>query len=73
MIVSAVMRVDVKSFYGPYTARFMDNEPIMLREEDAALSGKEKLDLFKNWGDASNDSMLLLESVSELCHGKMIF
>lgn len=74
IIISAVVRVDVKSMYGPFTFLVEDNEKTMhLRESDREIGAKEKLKLLEDWGDSSNDSMLLLNSVSELCDGKMVF
>jgi hypothetical protein len=73
IIVSAVIRVDVKSFYGPFTFLLKDDERVGLRELDRAYTALEKLKILEDWGDASNDSMLLMNSVSALCDGKMIF
>jgi len=72
IIISAVVRVDVKSFYGPFTCLVQDDEQVKgLREKDN-MSAAEKLQTLEDWGDASNNSMLLLESVSALCHKKMV-
>jgi len=74
IIVSTVMRVDVKNMYGPFTFRVMDDEKVKgLRESEKEYTAAEKLQIIEDWGDASNDSMLLLNSVSSLCDGKMIF
>jgi len=74
IIVSAVTRVDVKSMYGPFTFLLEDNsKPFGLREENKEASAEEQLQDIKDWGDASNDSMLLLSSVSSMLHGKMVF
>lgn len=74
IIISAVVRVDVKSFYGPFTFLVEDNEKILgLRESDREISAAEKLQTLEDWGDASNDSMLLMNSVSSLCDEKMVF
>ena len=72
IIISAVIRVDVKSFYGPFTCLVQDDEQVKgLREKDN-MSAKEKLQTLEDWGDASNNSMLLLESVAALCDEKMV-
>lgn len=74
IIVSAVMRVDVKNMYGPFTFRVQDDEKVKgLRETEKEYSAAEKLKILEDWGDASNDSMLSLGSVSSLCDNKMIF
>lgn len=73
IIISAVLRVDVKSMYGPITVLVEDDEKIKgLREVDT-MSATEKLTTLETWGDASNDSMLMLYSTAALCHEKMIF
>lgn len=73
IIISAVVRVDVKSYYGPFTCLVQDEENVKgLRWLDDK-SAKEKLQMLEDWGDASNNSMLLLESVAALCHDKMVF
>ena len=74
IIISAVVRVDVKSMYGPFTFLVQDDEKVKgLREIDREMSAVEKLQTLEDWGDASNDSMLLLDSVSSLCHNKLVF
>lgn len=74
IIISAVTRVDVKSMYGPFTFRLEDNAKAFgLREENREVSATEQLQLIKDWGDSSNDSMLMLYSISSLLHEKMIF
>lgn len=73
IIIFAVQRVDVKWFYGPFYFLCEDNEVIGLREVDTTISALQKLDQIKAWGDASNDSLLLMNSVSPLCDGKMVF
>jgi hypothetical protein len=74
IIIGAVLRVDVKNFYGPFTFRLMDDEPVMgLRERDHSMSAADQLRTMEDWADASNDSMLLMRSVSALCDSQMIF
>lgn len=74
IIIGAVLRVDVKNFYGPFTFRLMDDEPsLTLRERDTGMTAAEKLQTLEDWGDASNDSMLLMRCVSGMCDNKMIF
>jgi len=73
IIVSAVIRVDVKNFYGPFTFLIKDDERVGLRELDSDYTADQKLQIFEDWGDASNDSMIKMNSVSALCDEKMIF
>lgn len=73
IIIFAVMRVDVKSIYGAFMVLCEDNEKLGLRERDTTISAAGKLELLEDWSDASNDSLLLLHSVSSLCDGKMVF
>jgi hypothetical protein len=74
IIVSAVTRVDVKSMYGPFTFVLVDDEKAQgLREEGDPHTAAEKLKILQDWGDASNDSMLMLNSISPLCDEKMVF
>lgn len=74
IIISAVTRVDVKNMYGPYNFLLEDNGKLSgLREENREYSAAEQLQIMENWGDASNDSMLLLSSVSSLMDSKMVF
>ncbi len=74
IIVSAVTRVDVKNMYGPFTFLLEDDEQVKgLRESGDGYPAAEKLNILEGWGDATNDSMLLLNSVASLCHGRMIF
>lgn len=73
IIVSAVLRVDVKNMYGPFNILIKSDEVVGLRETDKAYTAWEKLKLLEDWADASNDSMLFMRSVSEVCDGKMIF
>lgn len=74
IIVSAVTRVDVKNAYGPFLILVSDEEDAKgLREKGDGYTAAQKLKILEDWSDASNDSMLLLNSVSSLCDGKMIF
>jgi hypothetical protein len=74
IIIGAVLRVDVKNFYGPFTFRLMDDESVMgLRERERETPAAEALQTMENWADASNDSMLLMRSISGLCDKQMIF
>lgn len=73
IIVGAVIRVDVKNFYGPFTFLIKDDERVGVRELDSAYTAEEKLKLFEDWGDASNDSMLKMNSIASICDEKMIF
>ena len=73
IIVSAVIRVDVKNFYGPFTFLVTDDERVGLRELDSEMTAAEKLTMLEDFGDASNDSMLKMNSVSAMCDEKMIF
>jgi hypothetical protein len=74
IIVSAVIIVDNKFFYGPVTVKCEDDEKVKgAREEDDEYTAAEKRQMLKDWADASNDSMLLLRSAASLCDNKMIF
>jgi hypothetical protein len=73
LIIFAVQRVDIKSFYGPFLFLCEDEETIGLREKDTQYSAAEKLQLLEDFGDASNDSLLLLRACGSLCHDKMVF
>jgi len=74
IIIGAVLRVDVKNFYGPFTFRLSDDDPTAsLRERDTDMTAAQKLQTMEDWGDASNDSMLLMRCVAALCDNKMIF
>ena len=73
IVIFAVMRVDIKNFYGPLSVLCEDNEPIGLREEDKIGSALDKLKIIEDWGDASNDSMLLMNSVASMFDNKMVF
>lgn len=72
IIINAVIRTDVKYMY-PLTFRLMDNEPLLSGREYDTLTAAEKLEIVEDWADASTDSMLYMESVSPLYHGRMIF
>lgn len=74
IIISAVIIVDNKNFYGPYTVKVEDNEKVQgLWEQDSENLAIEKVKLLEDWADASNDSMILLNSIASLCDNKMIF
>lgn len=73
IIIGAVVRVEIKSFYGPFKFRIMDDEPSGLREAESLYTAAQKLKIMEDWGDSNNDSMLLMRSVSALCDDKMIF
>lgn len=73
IIVNAVLRTDVKYMYGPFSVRVMDNEPTLDPEITDIHNAAKKLELLENWADASTDSMLLINSVSSLLDGKMVF
>lgn len=73
IIIFCVMRVDVKEFTGLLNVLCEDEEPIGLREGEASLGALEKLNILKNWGDASNDSLLNVRCISPLLDGKMVF
>lgn len=73
IIVSAVIRVDVKYMYNIQflvadMERSLGFEPI-----ESAMSAAEKLAYIEAWSDASSDSMLKMESVSILYHDKVVF
>jgi len=74
IIISAVIIVDNKFFYGPYTVKVEDDEKVKgAREVDSEYTAAQKRQILKDWSDASNDSMILLNSVASLCDNKMIF
>jgi hypothetical protein len=74
IIISAVTRVDVKNMYGPFNFLLEDNGKMFgLREENRAYGAAEQLKILEDWGDSSNDSMLLLSSVASIIHGHMVF
>jgi hypothetical protein len=74
MIIGAVIRVDVKHMWGPFNVRLMDEEKLLSRDElDEYKSAVEKRKDLEAMGDASNDSLVHVESVSSLLHDEMIF
>jgi hypothetical protein len=74
IIVSAVLRVDVKSMYGPFTFLLEDDQKAMgLREEERGMTAAEKLALLEDWSDAGNDSLIQVSSVASLYDGKLVF
>lgn len=73
IIISAVIRVDIKSMYGPFTVLLEDDKQVGMRQVDNQYSAAEKLAMLEDFADASNDSMLLMNSVSTLLDGKMVF
>lgn len=74
IIVSAVIRVDVKNMYGPYTFLLTDDEQAKgLREKGDGYTAVDKLKILEDFADASNDSMLMLNSVASLCDNRMVF
>ena len=74
IIINTVLRTDVKYMYGPITVRAMDLEPLLAAGElDEYARGIDKLKQLEDWSDASTDSMLIMESISELFHGKLVF
>ena len=73
IIVFSVIRVDVKEFTTLFNVLCEDDEAIGLREGDKAMSALEKMNQIKDWGDATNDSMLRMQSVSPMFHEKMVF
>ncbi len=74
-IVNSVLRTDVKYIYGPVQFRLMDDEPTLqgAGEKDDMPFAKDKRKRMEDWADASTDSMLWMESVSDIFHEKMIF
>lgn len=73
IIINAVIRTDVKYLYGPVDFRCMDEEPTLDNGQDEIKTAAEKAKMIEDWADASTDSMLRVESVSELFHGKTVF
>lgn len=73
IIINAVLRSDVKYMYGPFNVRVMDNEPTLDPETMDIYNASEKLEALENWADASTDSMLLVNSISSLLDGKLVF
>jgi hypothetical protein len=72
IILSAVLRVDVKNIY-PLQFRVMDHEKMMRSEEIDPMPASEKIKILKDWADASTKSMLRVEAISPLLHGKIAF
>lgn len=73
IILFCVIRVDVKEFTGMFNVLCEDGETIGLREGDKTISAAEKMQVLKDWGDASNTSMLKVRCVSPLLDGRMMF
>lgn len=74
IIIGAVLRTDIKNFYGPFTFRVEDDaQTASLRERETSRTAAQQLQLLEDWADSSNDSMLLMRSVSSLCDNKMVF
>lgn len=73
IIIFSVMRVDVKEFTGLMNILCEDDEALGLREEETTIGALEKINQIRDWGDASNDSLLAVRSVSPLLDGKMVF
>lgn len=73
VIINAVLRADVKYMYGPFVVRAMDAETTLDPEITDDLDSNGKLECLEDWADASSDSMLLVNSVSKLLDGKMVF
>lgn len=74
IVVNAVLRVDVKYRYGPFNFRVMDGEPLLTYGEvDDIKTAVEKMKAVEDWADASSDSMLRTEAVSDIFHDRVIF
>lgn len=73
IIINAVLRTDVKYMYGPFLVRAMDLEPTLDPDLTDDMDANTKLETIENFADASSDSMLLVNSISTLLHGKMVF
>ena len=73
IIINAVIRTDVKYMYGPLNFRCMDEEQTLDGGMDEIKTAAAKAKQIEDWADASTDSMLKIESVSELFHGKTVF
>lgn len=74
IVVNAVIRTDVKYMYGPVNFRLMDDEPLLDGEgRDDIPRAADKQKLIEELADASTDSMLLVESVSDLFHERVVF
>lgn len=72
VIVSAVLRTDVKYMY-PMQFRLMDYEPLLAAGEQDNMKATSKLKMLEDWADSSTKSMLRMESISPLFHGRVIF
>lgn len=72
IIISAVLRSDVKYRYGPFTVRVMDHETLLNGETDP-ITAIEKLKVLEDFADSSTDSMLKIRCFSELVHDKYVF
>lgn len=78
IVVNAVLRTDVKYMYGPFNFRCMDDEPLLtlnkgVQEVDDIETAREKQQAIEDLADASSDSMLFTESVSDILHKRMLF
>lgn len=72
-IVNTVLRTDVKYMYGAVSFRVLDAEATLEKDGEDTLTAAEKLKIIEDWADASTDSMLWMQSVSELFHDKIVF
>jgi len=72
IVINAVLRTDVKYMY-PLTFRLADYEEYLSGNEYDTMTAKDKLAQIENWADASSDSMLKMDSISQLYHDRMIF
>lgn len=73
IIINAVIRTDVKYMYGPFDFRCMDMEPTLDGGQDELRHAREKAKIIEDWADSSSDSMLKIEALSELLHGKVVY
>ncbi len=74
IVINAVLRVDVKYRYGPFNFRVMDGEPLLsYGEVDDIKTAVEKMKAVEDWADASSDSMLRTQAVSDIFHNRVIF
>lgn len=74
IVVNAVLRTDVKYMYGPFNFRVMDGEPLLsYGEVDDIQTAVEKMKAVEDWADASSDSMLRTEAISDIFHDRVIF
>ena len=74
IVIDAVLRTDVKYMYGPVNFRVMDNEPLLTYGEvDDVETAVQKMRAMEDWADASTDSMLYVESLSDIFHQRVIF